>query len=295
MKKILLPIMSLMLLATGANAQTASKAAAAKTIDSTASFKKAVKQNGPMKLASNQLLVGYDGSDGSNGLGKAGFPTWQSVSGVYSDLSSNDIDYSQLKGYKLVGLNFAVAASLGDNTGVMAAIYKGDNDKGQAVSAEFTDYNVSTSNDDNTIDMAWNEVAFDEPYEFTGEETEVLYGYSYTQVTDKTADNASPILFGVSKKSTTYNGMFLLYGVPGGKQTNEGFYYVSSKETPYVPCMQLIVEDPNGEVSVIGVKGSEQAVAKQYYSLDGAQLSAPQKGLNIVKMSDGTSRKVVVK
>ena len=33
----------------------------------------------------------------------------------------------------------------------------------------------------------------------------------------------------------------------------------------------------------------------QYFSLDGKKLSAPQKGINVVKMSDGTSKKVLVK
>ena len=31
------------------------------------------------------------------------------------------------------------------------------------------------------------------------------------------------------------------------------------------------------------------------YSLDGRKLSAPQKGINILRMSDGTTRKVIVK
>jgi len=33
---------------------------------------------------------------------------------------------------------------------------------------------------------------------------------------------------------------------------------------------------------------------KAYYSIDGKKLSAPQKGINIVKMSDGTSKKIFV-
>ena len=32
-----------------------------------------------------------------------------------------------------------------------------------------------------------------------------------------------------------------------------------------------------------------------YYSLDGKRTATPQRGLNIVKMSDGTTRKVIVK
>ena len=35
------------------------------------------------------------------------------------------------------------------------------------------------------------------------------------------------------------------------------------------------------------------AVFGKVYSIDGKQFSQPQKGLNILKMSDGTTRKVV--
>ena len=46
------------------------------------------------------------------------------------------------------------------------------------------------------------------------------------------------------------------------------------------------------ETAVKEVSASNTNEAK-YYSLDGKQLSQPQKGLNILKMSDGTTRKVV--
>ena len=47
-----------------------------------------------------------------------------------------------------------------------------------------------------------------------------------------------------------------------------------------------------GETAVKDVSASNINEAK-YYSLDGKQLTAPQKGLNILKMSDGTTWKVV--
>ena len=46
------------------------------------------------------------------------------------------------------------------------------------------------------------------------------------------------------------------------------------------------------ETAVKEVSASNTNEAK-YYSLDGKQFSQPQKGLNILKMSDGTTRKVV--
>ena len=42
-------------------------------------------------------------------------------------------------------------------------------------------------------------------------------------------------------------------------------------------------------------EGSNGATVVARYSVDGVKLSVPQKGINIVKMSDGTTRKVVIK
>lgn len=50
-------------------------------------------------------------------------------------------------------------------------------------------------------------------------------------------------------------------------------------------------EEYDGIVSV----GSENASPKSYYTIDGKEIMQPQTGLNIVKMSDGSVRKVVVK
>ena len=46
---------------------------------------------------------------------------------------------------------------------------------------------------------------------------------------------------------------------------------------------------------VEGVKADDNLVEKARYSLDGKMLLAPEKGVNIVKMSDGTTKKVGVK
>ena len=43
-----------------------------------------------------------------------------------------------------------------------------------------------------------------------------------------------------------------------------------------------------------GVKTSSTAI-EEYYTLDGKRLKAPQKGVNIIRMSDGTTKKVIIK
>ena len=45
-------------------------------------------------------------------------------------------------------------------------------------------------------------------------------------------------------------------------------------------------------IESIGTSSNAKVVAR--YSVDGTKIIAPQKGINILKMSDGTTRKVVV-
>ena len=55
----------------------------------------------------------------------------------------------------------------------------------------------------------------------------------------------------------------------------------------------LTDSDPN-PTGIKSVSNSAKAI-ERYYTIDGKLLSAPQRGLNIIKMSDGKTRKVVIK
>ena len=57
--------------------------------------------------------------------------------------------------------------------------------------------------------------------------------------------------------------------------------------------LQLIHEA--SETAINDAAADAAAVEVARYAVDGTQLAAPQKGVNIVRMSDGTTRKVVVK
>ena len=43
------------------------------------------------------------------------------------------------------------------------------------------------------------------------------------------------------------------------------------------------------------IEHSPLNIEETWYSLDGKKLSKPQKGINIIRYSDGTTRKVLVK
>lgn len=63
-------------------------------------------------------------------------------------------------------------------------------------------------------------------------------------------------------------------------------YWVNQCET-----LQL---NQSASTGVKGVENNSTATVVARYAVDGTQISAPVKGINILKMSDGTTRKVLV-
>ena len=293
----------MLLLAGGASAQTAKSATVyTDKVDATpVSVVKKAKAPMMKEEESKYALLGFTGSDNPSQMN--GFPAWESASMVMSELDNGvDYDFSELAGYKIVGLNFAVTANLGEQAGAFAIVYQDENDQeGTELDSPYlvegTDYTVSTV-EDGQLTLQWNGIAFAEPYEITGDEAAFLYGLAYEQVKGNgTTQEEFPFLTGVSTDSGV-EGMFLAYGKPSSKY-QEGLYMLNDpddKESDkYCLCMQLILETPGGSTVILGLNGSDKPVAMQYFSLDGKKLSAPQKGINVVKMSDGTSKKVLVK
>lgn len=303
MKKTLLSLAAMLLLAGGASAQTA-KSAAVYTgkVDATpVSVVKKAKAPMMKEEESKYALLGFNGSENPSQMN--GFPAWSSVSLVMSELDNGvDYDFSEMAGYKIVGLNFAVAANLGEKAGALAIVYQDEDDQqGTELDSPYLvedkNYKVSTV-ENQQLNLQWNSVAFAEPYEITGDEPAFMYGLAYEQVKgDGSSQEEFPFLTGVSTDNGVA-GMFLAYGQPSSKY-QKGMYTLNNADDTNSEkrclCMQLILEKPNGETVILGVDGSQKPVAMQYYSLDGKKLSAPQKGINVVKMSDGTSKKVLVK
>lgn len=303
MKKTLLSLAAMLLLAGGASAQTAKSAAVyTDKVDATpVSVVKKAKAPMMKEGESKYVTLGFNGSENPSQLN--GFPTWSSVSLVMSQLENGvDVDFSEYAGYKIVGLNFGVAANLGEKAGALAVVYQSKTDQygtelGTPYLVENKDYTVSTI-EGNQLNLQWNSVAFTEAYEITGEEYAFQYGLAYEQVKgDGTSQEEFPFLTGVSEDNGVA-GMFLAYGQPSSKY-QEGMYMLNNPDDTNSEkrclCMQLILETPGGATVILGLNGSDKPVAVQYYSLDGKKLSAPQKGINVVKMSDGTSKKVLVK
>lgn len=302
MKKTLLSLAAMLLLAGGASAQTAKSATVyTDKVDATpVSVVKKAKAPMMKEEESKYALLGFNGSNNPSQMN--GFPTWQSALMVMSELDNGvDYDFSELAGYKIVGLNFAVTANLGEQAGAFAFVYQDENNQeGTELDSPYlvegTNYTVSTV-EDGQLTLQWNGIAFAEPYEITGEELAFQYGLVYEQVKGEgKTQEEFPFLTGVSEDNGV-EGMFLVYGQPSSTY-EEGLYTLNDpndNSEERCLCMQLILETPGGSTVILGLNGSDKPVAMQYFSLDGKKLSAPQKGINVVKMSDGTSKKVLVK
>ncbi len=87
---------------------------------------------------------------------------------------------------------------------------------------------------------------------------------------------------------------------PEPDPVKEGYIFSGWSEIPYLmPAEDVTITgsftiDPDYNAAVDGIAKDETA-PKAYYTVDGRRHDAQQRGLNIIRMSDGTVRKVMVK
>ncbi|MBO5612945.1 MAG: BspA family leucine-rich repeat surface protein [Prevotella sp.] len=91
---------------------------------------------------------------------------------------------------------------------------------------------------------------------------------------------------------TESTGMFLYcYDIIGQDGTKYNSDYTDVTKAHYGTGGYLTYRDPSAINSVKGnMSGS---LTRKYYSIDGKRLSQPQKGLNILRMGDGTTKKIM--
>ncbi len=246
MKKVLLPIFSLLLAASAANAQvkiskqlvnigqTAPELIVNKqlTIGGASKVaKKAVKAN---ELAENQKMVAMDGSELPLGaFGLPGFnPTdiGQLIPASY---------YEAYAGSKIVGLRFLTLNS----TNMTPAIYvaSGSNLYLAAQGKEITTKASPINKDQTAFEQNWNEVTFDKPYTIESGSEALVVGFTYTQSSKKSGGNYAqecyPFLVG---QNSDQNAVILANGDLG---EGAGWQGVNAQ---YCLCVQLILEKEGG-------------------------------------------------
>lgn len=255
MKKVLLPIFSLLLAASAANAQVKiSKqlvnidlAAQELTVNKQLNIgsplkavKKAVKANA---LAENQKMVALDGSESPvTALGLPGYKTTdfgQLIPASY---------YESYVGSKIVGMRFLTMTS----TKVTPAIYllSGDNLYSAIEGKEITTKASPFKSDNSGFEQNWNEVTFDKPYTIESGSDGLMVGLAYTQSTKKSGDDYAEECYPFLAGRNSDQNALVFVNADLGK--GAGWQPAANQ---YCLCVQLILEKEGGfpdDLSMLG-------------------------------------------
>ena len=184
-------------------------------------------------------------------------------------------------GYKIVGISFAVGSTLGNSPSII--FYELDDDGWRQMGwSDVKDY-YTDSFTFNEVECTWNYVIPEEP-------NAIMFGYTFDPIhlfIAQTNDNVVT----VGRTTDLANG-FLVWGE---LIKDEGYrlYRLSTDELPYAACVQLILSN-GSSTEIVGVDGKRNVKVVERYTPDGQRVSAPVSGINIEKLSDGTTRKVFV-
>lgn len=226
------------------------------TMHSGVSVKAPVKAPMKAELTENQKALGLQGSD--DPYTSVGVPNYAGkVTRMASYLSTSD--YSAYVGAKVVGIRFAVTASIGSNKKVFIMENTSNGVNQVATGSVPNTLEYSTQDDQGVIsDFKWNTVMFDTPYTLTAASETlggIFFGYEYTQKSAQNDDASYPIVVGIG---TSSNGV-ICYGDLEG--TGSNWYGLSLGQaqdgsTVYGSiCMQLILEKDGGFIDDIVMDG----------------------------------------
>lgn len=184
-------------------------------------------------------------------------------------------------GYKIVGISFSVGSTLGNSPSII--FYELDDDGWNLMGRSGVKDYFAHPGWFNEVECTWNYVIPEEP-------NAIMFGYTFDPIhlfLGQTNDNV--VIVG---RTTDLTNGFL---VGGELIEGEGYnlYRLSSNENPYAACVQLILSN-GSSTEIVGVDGKRNVKVVERYTPDGRRVSAPVSGINIEKLSDGTTRKVFV-
>ena len=274
MKKILLTIASFAL-AIAVNAQVSEMQQNINVIENNPNMTQRqhsqVVAKAPKKIASNQRWVGYYSSDAlSDPDDGIGLPYYPGENKVAINLTESMLE--PYIGMKIVGIRFGICMDIGQSTVFLYRI-NGNGIPGESLTKWYVQNGT----------IGWNEESFPEPYTIKAGE-ELVAGYEYTQY-------SGLLPFSAVIEGSPDN---IIWGWCSGDGENYSWRKFNSGKRNL--SIQVLVEGdfPEGS-SVESFTASDNAVEVARYNAAGQLINGKQKGLNIVKLSDGTTRKVMVR
>lgn len=266
MKKILLPLVALMLSATAANAQL-------KMMDNGLSLSKTAQKvslphvDAPVlqggKIVSNKKAMApakrkeiFDLTEDQRFVGNSNALqpyTAVGLPGVNATKGGAMLSAEVLKKYagaRIIGMRFILNTTIGATNCSLVEVNGYDSQKGNfSVSAEKASGRLSTTTAVDTTSWNWNMVKFDTPYTIPSTPKDVIIGFTYkqksTQVTDKNGNTSySSDCYPFVVSETGSAGGFCIYATANNGVT--GWFPLSLGNSWVDLCAQVIVERDGG-------------------------------------------------
>lgn len=143
---------------------------------------------------------------------------------------------------------------------------------------------LSTYNHENVLRVIGTENPWGDVITWNGDNFEMTY-----EVTIPTKQYTN-----FDKNKNTFNAVAFV-SLPFIINVDGKNYYNGDLNNVWVNQCQFLKLPEGAATAIKGVETSENATVVARYAADGSEVSAPVKGINILKLSDGTTRKVIVK
>ncbi len=252
MKKILLPLVALLLTASAATAQslqavTASKRAPKATVSQGQQKAYAPTKGEAETLTGSQRYIGNDGADTpSLPVGAPGANVKEAGTLIPASI------LQRYAGDKIIGVRFCIASTIGSTT-VRMYSSEGQNDIGMfQVGDVLATKDVEETYAVTEEELVWNNIRFDSPYTIPTNPQDLIIGFDYTQKETMKSDGSDytddcmPLWV---NKSYGFEGAFLLNAEYTDTQTGAkgfGWIPVSDGSSWVTLCLQVLVEREGG-------------------------------------------------
>ena len=271
MKKILLPLVALMLSATAANAQlkmmdnglSLSKTAQKVSLPHVdapvlqggkiVSNKKAMapaKRKETFDLTEDQRFVGN--SNALRPYTAVGLPGVNATKG--GAMLSADV-LKKYAGARIIGMRFLLNTTIGATNCSLVEVNGYSSQNGNfSVSAEKASGRLSTTTAVDSTSWNWNMVKFDTPYTIPSTPKDIIIGFTYKQKSTTSGNAYTPDCYPFVVSSTGTAGGFCVYATASNNVT--GWFPMSLGNSWVDLCAQVIVEHDGGYIDDIELNES---------------------------------------
>lgn len=173
-----------------------------------------------------------------------------------------------------------------------------------AIPEGVTAYKLENIDGNDIIGTEVDMLEADKPLLIKGEQGEYIFNAENVEITPN-PNMTNGILKGVYSQQRVPANNYVLQM----KEKEPAFYIVSADKEPSINPFRAYISIVSPEKNLFGLKiidqgetdninvinGYNLTTTKECYNISGIRISAPQKGLNIIRMSDGSIRKIFIK